>query len=330
MKQYWCWILLAWMPAAVLFSQPSHPVRIVFDSDMGPDYDDVGAIALLHAFADRGEAEILATVSSTRYEGVAAVLQVFNTYFRRPGIPIGVAGTRALTLRDWQHWTDTILQEFPHAISHNQDVPDAVQVYRRVLAAQPDRSVTIVTTGFLTNLDNLLASPPDSLCPLDGLDLVRRKVMRLVCMGGRFPEGKEFNLEKDAEASRAVLGRWPTPVIFSGFEIGKQIKTGLPLIRNEHISQSPVKRVFAMCIPRAPEDSAGRMSWDETAVLVAVRGVCPWYRLKKGHIRIRADGSNAWQDTPADQAYLVEKTSPAILQDLINRLMMHQPAGTGN
>src|SRR3979490_1957305 len=64
--------------------------NIIFDSDMGPDYDDVGAITLLHAFADEGRATILATMASTKYEGVAAVLNVFNTYFKRPGIPIGV------------------------------------------------------------------------------------------------------------------------------------------------------------------------------------------------------------------------------------------------
>ena len=32
------------------------PVRIIFDTDLGPDYDDVGALAFLHAMADSGEA----------------------------------------------------------------------------------------------------------------------------------------------------------------------------------------------------------------------------------------------------------------------------------
>ena len=34
------------------------PVPVIFDTDMGPDYDDVGAIAMLHALADKGEATI--------------------------------------------------------------------------------------------------------------------------------------------------------------------------------------------------------------------------------------------------------------------------------
>ena len=42
------------------------PLPVIFDTDMGPDYDDVGAITLLHAFADSGKATILATMSSNK------------------------------------------------------------------------------------------------------------------------------------------------------------------------------------------------------------------------------------------------------------------------
>ena len=62
------------------------PVAVIFDSDMGPDYDDVGAITVLHAFADSGKINILATMASTKYERVAAVLNVLNTYFKKPAI----------------------------------------------------------------------------------------------------------------------------------------------------------------------------------------------------------------------------------------------------
>src|SRR6267142_1448138 len=77
-------------------------IPIIFDTDMGPDYDDVGAITMLHAFADSGKVNILATMASNRYEGVAAVLNVFNTYFKRPDIPIGVPGGNAPDIRDKQ------------------------------------------------------------------------------------------------------------------------------------------------------------------------------------------------------------------------------------
>jgi inosine-uridine nucleoside N-ribohydrolase len=301
------------------------PVNIIFDSDMGPDYDDVGAIAILHVLADKGEANILATIASTKYEGVAGVLNVFNTYFNRPDIPIGVPKGNALELRDWQHWTDTLLAKYRHIIKTNADAADAVQLYRKILASQPENSVTIVTIGFLTNLSNLLNSGADEYSNLDGRQLVKKKVKLLVCMGGKFPSGYEFNVMKDAAASQNVYENWNTPIIFSGFEIGEKIKAGLPLIQNNAVKNDPVKDAFRISIPQAKEDSAGRKSWDETAVLVAIKGYSKFYTLHPGKIKVADDGKNTWDDNGKGQAYLVEKADYKEVEKLINELIQHQP-----
>jgi len=306
--------------------QPDHkPVSIIFDSDIGPDYDDVGAITILHVMEQKGEAKILATIASNKYEGIAAVLDVFNTYFGKPDIPIGIPEGKAVNMRDSQHWTDTLLAKYPHKIKSNGDVPGAVEVYRKVLAAQPDSSVTIVTVGFLTNLAGLLASTGDDFSPLDGKQLVKKKVKLLVSMAGKFPSGREFNLFNDTDASKEVCMSWPTPIIFSGFEIGEKIKTGLPLIHNNSIQNNPAKDVFRICIPVNPADAAGRMSWDETTTLVAVRGYKPYFSLHAGRITINPDGSNSWNDQAKGQYYLVQKESPEKVADVINGLMMQQP-----
>jgi len=322
-KIFFCFCLL--IGTVSLPAQKTKPISIIFDSDMGPDYDDVGAITLLHAFADSGYVKILATVASTKYEGVVAVLNVFNTYFNRPGTIIGVPKGKALELKDSQHWTDSVLLNYPHTIKKNDEVPDATEVYRKVLASQPDKSVTIVTVGFLTNLSTLLQSGPDKYSGLKGKELVRRKVKQLVCMAGRFPYGSEFNVNRDAEASQFVFNNWETPVLLSGVEIGFKIKTGLQLIHNEAIKNSPVKDVFRICIPLSLQDSAGRMSWDETAVFVAIKGYKPWYRIEQGKMVVADDGSNTWSKDSLLHSYLIEDQSPAIVEHLINRLIMHQP-----
>lgn len=305
----------------------AQPVSVIFDSDMGPDYDDVGAIALLHAFADKGEVNILATIASTKYDDVAAVFSAFNTYFKRPNIPIAVPKGEALELRDFQHWTDSVVKNYPHAVNSNRDVPDAVALYRRVLAIQPNNSVTIITVGFLTNLKNLLQSKADMFSPLNGEQLVQQKVKQLVSMAGKFPLGSEFNINRDFIAAKYVFDHFPSPVLFSGFEIGEKIKCGIPLIQNDSIIQSPVKDVFRISIPQAKEDSAGRKSWDETAVLVGVKGYKDWYTVKQGKIIISdKDGSNTWMDDKTSKQYhLVEKAEPAVVQELIDKLIMHKP-----
>ena len=318
-----CCILLIYFSSQA--QKNNQPVPIIFDSDMGPDYDDVGAITLLHALADSSQAKILATIASTKYDGVACVMNVFNTYFNRPDIPIAVPKGNALALKDWQHWTDTLIAKYPHKVKANDDVPDATELYRKILSKQPNHSVTIVTVGFLTNLSNLLLSKADNYSSLDGKELVKQKVKHLVCMAGRFPSGSEFNVNRDAPASQNVFSNWPTGILFSGFEIGQKIKVGLPLIHNNAIQNSPVKDVFRICIPMAVEDSAGRMSWDETAVLVAIKGYKPFYHLEYGRMQVAADGSNTWSTEGKQHAHLVESVSPEVVRAYINKAIMHQP-----
>jgi hypothetical protein len=77
----------------------------------------------------------------------------------------------------------------------------------------------------------------------------------------------------------------------------------------------------------AAEDSAGRMSWDETAVLVGVKGHEDYYTLNKGSITVDAEGYNKWDSTGNKHFHLVEKSSPKEVEDLINKLIMHQPVG---
>jgi len=309
------------------FAQTTKPVPVIFDSDMGPDYDDVGAITLLHAFADSGYVKILATIASTKYEGVAAVFDVLNTYFKRPDILIGVPKGKALELKDSQHWTDTLLLNYPHSIKKNEEALDAMNAYRRLLAGQPDRSVTIITVGFLTNLADLLQSGPDKYSKLNGKDLVAQKVKQLVCMAGGFPSGNEFNVRMDPTASKRVFENWPTPILFSGVEIGFTIVTGLPLINNRSIKRSPVKDVYRICIPLSQQDTAGRMSWDQTAVLIAVKGYRPWWNIEPGKMLVADNGSNSWSKKSSLHSYLTEAQSPLIVQAFINKLMMHQPMG---
>lgn len=303
----------------------SKPVSVIFDTDMGPDYDDVGAITILHALADSGQARILATIASTRYPKVTQVLSVLNTYFGRPNIPIGVPKGEAVTDKDTQHWSDTLVARYPHAVRSNDEVPDAVALYRRILARQPDHSVTVITVGFLTNLANLLNSKPDQFSSMTGKELVAKKIKNVVSMAGKFPTGREYNVFRDTQASKIVFEQWPTPILCSGFEIGEKIHSGLPLTKNTRIKHSPVKDVFVISLPKAKEDVGGRMSWDQTTVLVGIKGYAPYYTVQSGRLTLNADGSNGWNSAGKGHQHLVVKMPVPKVETIINDLMQHQP-----
>jgi len=300
------------------------PVKIIFDSDMGPDYDDVGALTMLHAFADSGKAEILATMASNRYSLVAPCLNVINTYYGRPDIPIGSPKTHGVNIGCSQHWSDSLVARFPHAIDSTTRIQDAVALYRKILASQPDSSVVVVTVGFMTNINDLLQSPPDSYSPLNGRDLVAKKTIELVSMAGKFPEGWEFNVKEDSTSSKYAFENWPTKIVLSGFEIGEKILTGKRLINSN--LKSPAKLAFGISIPMADEDKNGRKSWDQTAVLVAVKGVAFAFTEESGQMVVEPSGFNRW--TAMDEGnhtYLVFKKSPEELSALIEQYMMHEP-----
>jgi pyrimidine-specific ribonucleoside hydrolase len=301
------------------------PVKIIFDTDLGPDYDDVGALAFLHAMADSGKAEILATVASNKHELVAPSIDVINTYFGRSKLPVGAPKTEGVNLGSSQHWADSIVAKYPHTVKATSEVPDAVDIYRKVLSNQPDKSVTIITVGFLTNLNNLLKSGADNISPLNGQELVNRKVKNLVSMAGWFPKGREFNIYKDSAASEFVYKNWPGEIIFTGFEIGSKIHTGLKLIKSE-IKNSPVKDVFRISIPLSEEDREGRMSWDETAVLIGVYGTNGFFETVRGKIIVNPDGSNTWEDRADGKHYYVKQKMPIPqISAFIEDRMMHQP-----
>lgn len=300
------------------------PVKIIFDSDMGPDYDDVGALTILHAFADSGKAEILATMASNKYALVAPCLEVINTYYGRPNIPVGSPKTHGVNLGCSQHWTDSLVANFKHNLSSTAQAQDAVSLYRKILAGQPDTSVVIVTVGFLTNLNDLLQSGSDSSSPLNGNDLVFKKVKRLVSMAGKFPQGWEYNVKEDSTSSKYVFDHWPTQIILSGFEIGAKILTGKKLV-NSNI-KNPAKLAFSIAMPMSDEDKNGRKSWDQTAVLTAVQGAEFAFNQVKGQMIVEPSGFNKWMIREDGlHSYLVFKKSPEELSELIERYMMHEP-----
>jgi inosine-uridine nucleoside N-ribohydrolase len=301
------------------------PIKIILDTDIGPDFDDVGAVAVLHAMADSGKVEILGIMACNKDSLVVPTIEVLNTYFGRPDIPVGSPKSKGVKIGSDRHWPDSLVARYPHKIRSTNDAPDAVAQYRKILSAQPDGSVIIVSIGFITNLNNLLHSPADQISTLNGMDLVARKVKKLVSMAGWYPKGKEYNVDMDSTASKQCFEHWPTPVTFTGFEIGDQVKTGLKLVGST-VQRSPVKDAFRIAMTGSKDDLNGHSSWDQTAVLIAIYGTEPFFSAVKGTIRVAPDGSNTFDENPAGRhAYVKFNQSPENIGKFIEERMMQVP-----
>lgn len=144
-------------------------------------------------------------------------------------------------------------------------------------------------------------------------------------MAGIFPEGKEYNVMVDSLASQYAIDNWPTPIIFSGFEIGVEVFTGVQLITHGP-EDSPVRMAYSIAMAKREEDKNGRRSWDQTALLVAARGFSPYYTYKAGTFITSPDGSNKWEDDPeGNHVRLVQQMPPDSVASVIESLMMHRP-----
>lgn len=304
--------------------KPPAPVPLIFDTDMSGDCDDAGALALLHALADRGECQLLAVVTNRKDKtnASAAAVDVINTYYGRPDLPIGTDKVGPTDLQRTSTYTCALRDGFAHDAKPDDLMPDALAVYRRVLQAQPDASVTICSVGAFSNLAELWRQAPE---------LVKTKVRRLVVMGGQFPAKSrpETNIRTHVAAARIVAAEWPGEIVWHGFEIGNVLITGTGLKQTPE--SNPVRRTYELKpFGKRPAIDGGQPSWDQGAALFAVQGADPtlWHTVQGGRVEIDDQGITQWVPGPlTGHRYMQFTGDPAKITTEIERLMVQPRNG---
>lgn len=296
----------------------AQPLRVILDTDIDSDVDDVGALAMLHTLMDHNRVDLLAIIVTSDDRYAPACTDAINHYFGRPDIPIGVE--KGIELKHFSRYTRQISEEFPSRIRDYDDAEDAVALYRRILADAPDSSVVIISIGHLTNVAALLLSKGDQYSDLSGKELAARKVKLWSCMGGMFPEGKEANFYRPDPASTSItLKHWSGKVVFAGWEVGNDVITGGAFLKKMLPGGSPVSRSYELY-----NNFSGRQSWDQVSVLYAISPDKAYWTLEdQGYCEVFEDGSNRWVNNgkKGNHAYLKEKLSPVEIAKIIDALM---------
>ncbi len=286
-------------PAAEPKPDPE-PVRLIFDTDVCGDCDDVLALGMIHSLQSRGLCSLLAVTISVDNDQAAPFVDAVNTFYGRGTVPIGVVGkggvvekSKYLSMVEDKE-TDGRFR-YPHDLLSSASAPTATDVLRATLAKQPDHSVVIAQVGFSTNLARLLDSPPDQHSPFSGRELVERKVRLLSLMAGAFQPIEtnkrflEYNVVKDVASARTLAARWPTAIVYSGFEIG--IALPYPAISIErdyrYVKHHPLAEAY---IRRNPPPH-NRPTWDLTSVLYAVQPDRGYFDISpRGMVTVEPDG----------------------------------------
>jgi inosine-uridine nucleoside N-ribohydrolase len=279
---------MKWLPVLLtaVCLTAAEPVRVIFDTDIGNDIDDVLALAILHAFESRGEAKLLAVTITKDNRWAAPAASAINGFYGRASIPVGIV--RNGVTREDGKYNQVIAERYQHA----DKFEPAVTVLRRALESSPDGSVIIVQVGFSTNLAQLISEG-------GGSDLAAKKVKLLVVMAGDFtrPEYLEYNVKEDVAAAKVLFEKWPTPIVASGFEIGRFIKYPARSIENDFAwtPRSPVVDGYRAYM-KMPYD---RETWDLTAALYAVRPEAGYFGLSQpGTIIVGQKGETSFAPSP--------------------------------
>ncbi|WP_051359798.1 nucleoside hydrolase [Adhaeribacter aquaticus] len=291
--------------------------KVILDADIDSDVDDVEALAMLHTLHAQKKIDFIGVIVTSDDPFAPVCVNAINNYFGQSRMPIGFLKNQP-ALKNHSKYTRQIAEEFPHKLASHEKAADATALYRKLLSQSPDSSVVIITIGHLTNFQNLLKSGSDKYSKLSGKDLAHRKVVKWICMGGTFPEGKEANFYRpDPGSTLYSLQHWQNPVTFAGWEVGNVIKTGGDYLKNKLSPQSPVYRAYQLY-----NNFQGRASWDQVAVFLLMDEATHFFSaVTHGYCQVNADGSNKWiTDRDSRQEYVVLKpdANPAEIAKLMD------------
>lgn len=312
----------------------AEPVPIIFDTDMGNDVDDAMALAMIHSLEKRGACKLLAVTITKDHPKAAPYIDALNTFYGAPDIPIGVVRDGP-TKEEGKYLKATDDEtKYPRDLKSGEDAPDALVLLRKTLAAQPDQSISLIQVGFFTNFARLLDTPADDHSPLNGRDLVAKKVKLLSIMAGAFQtigghnnHYIEYNVKYDIPAAQKLAKEWPTPIVWSGFEIG--IAAAYPHVSIErdfnYVPHHPIKESYYLYNP-PPHD---RPTWDLTSVLAAVYPDRDYFTLSvSGNVTVEDDGFTRFRkkDNGRDQFLIMDEAQTARVREACVQLTSEPPA----
>ncbi len=315
-------------------SSKKNPVKVILDTDFGDDGDDLLALAMLHHMQDMGECEIMAVGQANSNRESPGGIDVINTYYGRPDIPIGIVKTPLHGQAD--QYSTFLIENYPDMYDLDLDkVPDAVDVYRQVLADAEDSSIVFIVIGFKKNMSALLKSGPDSISPLSGKELIAKKVRFVSDMAGFYPEPphpetyKPFNFGMINGVAKYYVENCPVPMIFTGTRTGQ-----IELAKKARKLYTPVGRAIDEKLSHdggwGKRIEKFQAAFDCVATLIAVRGADEFFYVKHGCNELDSTGYNVFtyeKDCGHSHVDCInKKMSNEDIADVIEEMLIAPPA----
>lgn len=303
---------------------------VILDTDIGPDCDDVGAIAVLLSYAEELNFDILGICNCTSNIYGSAAIDAVCKYCGYDKITVGMYSKPGFfSDESCCRYNKYIAEHFSKDyINGTLEILPHVSFYRNLLANAEDDSVVLITIGMFNTLSDLLNSVPDKYSSLDGVELIKKKVHCAVSMAATLPSGREFNVVSDYDAAKNFFERFPKEIYISDAKLGVSIITGYSDVTDECLSDSPIFESYRLYTEKNELKNVNA-SYDLTAVQFACEGEGNFYSLSDtGRLefycedeRFPEDATRFIPDPCGKIRYMIKNVPDKIIAEELQRRM---------
>lgn len=251
---------------------------IILDTDIGPDCDDVGALAVMFSYSKETGVPVLGVCNCTSNKYGTVTIDAVREYCDYPEITLGMYSKPDFyegALKYNKYVAENYSTKYK---SGDLEYLSHVDFYRSLLSSADDDSVIVVTIGMFNSFGDFLRSEGDKYSPLSGIALAKKKIHAVVSMAAILPGGREFNVICDHEASKFVFDNCPVPMYLSDFKLGHSIFTGYEPAEAEKYKNNPIFDSYQLYTKDWARPGFNR-SFDLTAVQFAFEGEGELYSL---------------------------------------------------
>lgn len=283
-------LLTGIVPAAALTSCSNNKIKVIVDTDVGNDCDDIGALTILGNAYKKNLVDVVGVTVCTRAtepEKQYDALYTTDIILEKYGIncPIGLTTVDNFIPENLAYATEVSHRWQARTKDHETQIMPAHKLLRKVISE--NKGVKLITIGMLNNIKAFMDTNEDGVT---GKQLLEENVSEMVMMGGNFVDQtyKEYNIVKKLEASQVVINNTSVRKTFLDWETGQLVKTGLTFYAHPDSPQCVSYSVF--------NHGNLRESWDPMTVYIAIFGA--WSYSKWGKVTVDAEGCTKFTEDP--------------------------------
>lgn len=272
--------------------------KVILDTDLGCDSDDIGAVVVLNQLYKKELVLPLLITSVNSNIEPAIVIDEINRYYNSK-IPIGMNLTVPYGIKDG--YAKDIVSKFN--ISTTKEFMDSSLAIHNTLLESDE--ITLIAVGPLTNIANYINKYGESL--------LNEKVKEMYVMAGNFVSSNaEWNITEDINAMKIVLKKYHNKMVFIPFEVGYDVYTARNLINSDTL----------MGYGYFIHNGGPRPSWDPITVYYAITQSNDFTLSSKGTVNCDEKGVTTFIKGEGNHYYMLNNFNKSKVEDLLEKIMI--------